>query len=1030
MLTTMNNNNKPWFLILFVLLLSIAQLLITLVTSVDRLKFRTCAQTGFCSHYRPLTTTSTMVTEKAFLGPFQEFSVASTNNKNPSILTSTSINNPKISATLTCLFSGSVRLTVKDESGKPRYDSSQDILVDLTEKPWILSNNQVVTCQGDLMKTNLILTTSPSLKIEVRNDETGLPMMIFGDRGLLHYESNQVKANDQQQQQQQQQIPLSDTTTTTTTVVETTPKERKIRDWGEDGKPIYEDESTTDNTDDEETKPTTTTTPTTDRSAPETFGGVTDNKKNGPQSIGFDITFSSPYPQPSQPPFLYGLPEHATSFALKDTDGSDTTNKKTYSEPYRLYNLDVFEYELDEPMALYGAIPILLSRSTNNKKPSSGTICGIYFNNPTETFVDVSTSHNNNQRQTHWMSEAGYLDVFIYSGSSSLGPIMNAHTRITGRPQLPPLFALAYHQCRWNYRDQRDVEEIHAKFEEIDFPVDVIWLDIEHTDGKKYFTWDKSKFPDPVKMMKDLNHYGRKLVTIVDPHVKRESGYWVHDEATALGMYVKEEDKDYDGWCWPGSSSYPDFTSAKVRTWWGNYYLHNQYLGENHHIWNDMNEPSVFNGPEVTMKKSLLNLNGYEHREWHNVYGYFYHRATFEGMIMARPNIRPFVLTRSVFAGSQTLGAIWTGDNLASYDHMKATIPMILSLGVGGFPFAGADAPGFFKDPSPELLTRWYQVASYQPFFRAHAHIDTKRREPWLFGDEVLANVRRAVMNRYKILPYIYTLFEEAHRTGMPVMRPLWWSNAGEVVSNEDRAWLLGGDLFIYPVLDEGATYVEINLPSGFWYDVFSGGIKTEHIGGASGTPMSGPITVHAPLGVLPVFQRAGSIVPKRLRLRRSASLMIHDPYTLTVALGSSSGSGNTMIASGRLFVDDFITIHSKGFEVKFEAQQHQQQQQFTITGKVSSTSAVVMTADHNDLTHKIERIVVMGIRCPTNGVVDGGIAIQNGKQWTFDIECLENTNNVMILRKPWVNVNMDFELKVGGGGGGSSGSGNVASKM
>ena len=159
------------------------------------------------------------------------------------------------------------------------------------------------------------------------------------------------------------------------------------------------------------------------------------------------------------------------------------------------------------------------------------------------------------QRETRWVSESGVLDIFVFAGPN-VADVLNAYTLVTGRPQLPPMFALAYHQSRWNYRDEKDVTEVEAKFEECDFPMDVIFNDIEHTDGKRYFTWDKTKFPDPAGMLARLAEHGRKMVTIVDPHIKRDNNYPVHSEATKLGYYVKAAPPasgDFEGWCWPGS---------------------------------------------------------------------------------------------------------------------------------------------------------------------------------------------------------------------------------------------------------------------------------------------------------------------------------------------------------------------------------------------------------------------------------------------------------------------------------------------
>ena len=376
-----------------------------------------------------------------------------------------------------------------------------------------------------------------------------------------------------------------------------------------------------------------------DGSWEEKFGDHLDTKPFGPMSVGADITFPSSK-------HLFGLPEHASSLQLKGTTGDNAH----YKDPYRLYNLDVFEYELDETMALYGEVPLIVGQSKD-----SGTV-GVFWFNPTETFVDVEASDASDGTKTHWMSESGIIDLFLLPGPNPKS-LYRQYAKLTGRMPLPPMWSLGYHQCRWNYRDEEDVYQVHGKFEELDYPYDVLWLDIEHTDGKRYFTWDKNSFPNPIPMQEKLSAQGRNMVTIIDPHIKRDPNYHIHKEATAKGLYIKDKDgkKDYDGWCWPGSSSYLDFTNEKVRNWWADQFAYNKYVGSTSSLftWNDMNEPSVFNGPEVSMQKDLRNLDGVEHREWHNLYGLLFQRATAEGLTRRNTdeNVRPFVLSRSFFAG-------------------------------------------------------------------------------------------------------------------------------------------------------------------------------------------------------------------------------------------------------------------------------------------------------------------------------------------------------------------------------------------
>lgn len=496
----------------------------------------------------------------------------------------------------------------------------------------------------------------------------------------------------------------------------------------------------------------------------EKFGDHLDSKPYGPMSVGMELTF----PLSSH---LFGLPEHASSTQLKSTAGAD--GHHYYKEPYRLYNLDVFEYELDETMALYGHVPLVISQSIK-----TGT-AGAFWFNPTETFVDVEETPQPGgamDSRTHFMSESGIVDLFLLPGPDPAA-LYSQYARLTGRMPLPPIFSLGYHQCRWNYRDEADVYFVHSKFEELDYPYDVLWLDIEHTDGKRYFTWDDKTFPNPIEMQTKLGSQGRRMVTIIDPHIKRDSQYYVHKEATALGLYVKDNSgkNDFDGWCWPGSSSYLDFTAEKVRSWWAEQFSYGKYKGSTPELftWNDMNEPSVFNGPEVSMQKDLLNLNKVEHREWHNLYGMLFHRSTAEGLTVRNKegNLRPFVLSRSFFAGSQRYGAIWTGDNAAEWSHLKISSPMLLGLNVAALSFVGADVGGFFGNTDAELMIRWMQAGAYQPFFRGHAHHDAKRREPWMFGDETMVRLRHAAMSRYALLPFWYTVFWQAGVSGMPVMR-------------------------------------------------------------------------------------------------------------------------------------------------------------------------------------------------------------------------------------------------------------------
>lgn len=313
---------------------------------------------------------------------------------------------------------------------------------------------------------------------------------------------------------------------------------------------------------------------------PKFSGRNQDTRVKGPTSIGVDISFS-------QSKAIYGIPEHATNLALKNTRGFDQNGKKVFSnsDPYRLFNLDVFEYELDSTMALYGAVPIMLG---HNPHGSNHRSVGVFWNNPSETWVDVYEEKENNGKLTHWMSETGSFSLYIFAGKD-LKHLQTIIKTLTGAPQLPPSFALGYHQCRWNYKTVDDVLEVHENFDKNSLPVDVIWLDIEHTDGKKYMTWHPTNFADPDRMINELSRTGRKLVTIVDPHLKKDDEWEVYKEIVYKSLTVKAKDgkSDFEGDCWPGKSVWTDYTNPEARKWWASLFSLEKYKVKELFITND-----------------------------------------------------------------------------------------------------------------------------------------------------------------------------------------------------------------------------------------------------------------------------------------------------------------------------------------------------------------------------------------------------------------------------------------------------------
>nr|XP_039248310.1 neutral alpha-glucosidase AB-like isoform X1 [Styela clava] len=712
----------------------------------------------------------------------------------------------------------------------------------------------------------------------------------------------------------------------------------------------------------------------------ESFKSHRDSKPRGPESIGADVSFVNFA-------HVYGIPEHADHFALQSTIGG---------EPYRLYNLDVFEYELDSKAALYGSVPFMIGH--NSKRT-----VGMLWLNSAETWIDVDSSKDSRgvmgtvfgyfagedvpEVNVHWMSESGIIDIFFFLGPTP-HDVMNQYTSLTGMPYMPPHWAIAYHQSRWNYNDEEDVKSVDSGFDENDIPYDCLWLDIEHTDGKRYFTWDSKKFPNPEAMQNNIAAKGRKMVTIIDPHIKVDSGYHIYSQAQSKDLFVKNaHGSEFQGWCWPGNSAYLDFTRADVRAWWASQFTSEFYKGSTPHLftWNDMNEPSVFNGPEITMFKDNIHHGGWEHRHVHNLYGMYLQRATAEGqLVRSNGNERPFVLTRSFFTGSQRFGAMWTGDNTAEWSHLRYSVPMLLSVGLGGISHCGADIGGFFKNPDPELLTRWYQAAAYQPFMRAHAHIDTPRREPWLY-DEIYKNtIRESLRRRYELLPYWYTLFYQSHKTGLPVMRPLWFEfpQESEIFASED-SFMIGDALLVRPVVDPGTTSTTVFLPgTQGWYDVDT----------CMKFPSPQSVSIATPLQKIPVFQRAGTIIPRKMRVRRCSTLMLNDPITLFVALDSKGK------ADGYLYIDD-------GHSMNFEKQKQFLHKHLVFENNKLSSSDISL--DMYKTESWLERVVIMGARKPSKITLDTD-GVQSDLGFVYDASIQKLT-----IRKPGVNVGKNWTITI-----------------
>ncbi|MER5755823.1 glycoside hydrolase family 31 protein [Streptomyces sp. NPDC002088] len=453
--------------------------------------------------------------------------------------------------------------------------------------------------------------------------------------------------------------------------------------------------------------------------------------------------------------------------------------------------------------------------------------------------------------------DGGPLRCWVMVGTPAR--VLLAWASLTGAPALPPAWALGHQHARWGFGSEQEVRRIVAGYQERGLPLDAVHLDIDHYDEHQVFTVDHERFPKLPVFAEELRRQGIRLVSIVDPAVKAASGNAVYDGGAALDAFVRDASGELvQGVAWPGEAVYPDFTHARVRKWWGGLYAERLAQGFSG-FWHDMNEPTSFTAfGESTLPRSArhsLDERGGDHREAHNVYALCMARAAYEGLRELAPQERPFVFSRSGWAGLQRYGGTWSGDVATGWPGLRASLSLVMGLGLCGVPHSGPDVGGFDGTPSPELYLRWFQLASYLPLFRTHASLRAGRREPWEFGPDTLEHARVALVERRRLLPYFMTLAHLARRTGAPYVRPLWWG------APEDRAlrdcgdaFLLGDCLLVAPVLDPGADRRAVQLPRGLWYDT------------ATEQAYEGPgqVLVDAPLSRIPVLARAGSVIPVR----------------------------------------------------------------------------------------------------------------------------------------------------------------------
>ena len=548
-------------------------------------------------------------------------------------------------------------------------------------------------------------------------------------------------------------------------------------------------------------------------------------------------------------------------YGLGDKPGC--LNKRGYS--YVNWNTDDPAPHVDSFKSLYKSIPFFIVLGDE--------YCyGIFADNTYKTTFDFGYENTDYYFVEH---EKGELDYYFMPGND-MAEVVGLYTSLTGTTPLYQRWIYGSHQSRWGYYTQDEVLDIADKFRELDIPCDVIHMDIDYMNGYRVFTFDDKKFPDVKGLSEKLADRGVKLISIIDPGVKKDEDYFMYKEGMEMDAFAHDTDGSvYENAVWPGTSVFPDFTKQSVRSWWGDktkILLEHGISG----IWNDMNEPASFNGPlpdDVQFEYGA-------HEKVHNIYGHFMAKATYEGLAKNDGGKRPFVLTRAAYAGSQKYCGGWTGDNHSIWAHIALSLEQVCNLSVSGLAMCGSDIGGFGSDTTPELLVRFYEAAVFVPFFRNHSAMGTRRQEPWQFDETTIDAVRKTVKLRYRFIPYIYDLAHECEKTGAPIVRSLVYEYpADKHVRNISDEYMLGSFVLVAPVIAPGKEAREVYLPDGDWYDYYTG---EKYSGGRY-------ILADAPLDKVPVFIKAGAIIPVADGEIRSTEDITEDKISILTYPGKGS---------------------------------------------------------------------------------------------------------------------------------------------
>lgn len=530
---------------------------------------------------------------------------------------------------------------------------------------------------------------------------------------------------------------------------------------------------------------------------------------------------------------FYGLGDKATHMNLK-------------GKRFENWATDQYAYQKDQE-PLYKAVPFYIGLRGKDAY-------GVFFDNTFRSFFDFCHERRN---VTSFWADGGEMNYYFFYGPQ-MQEVVTSYTDLTGKPELPPLWALGYHQCKWSYYPESKVKEVAAKFRELQIPCDAIYLDIDYMEGFRCFTWSKEYFPDPKRMVAELAEDGFKTIVIIDPGIKIDPEYSVYKEGVENDYFCKRADGPYmKGKVWPGECNFPDYTNPAVREWWAG--LFKELIADFgvKGVWNDMNEPAVMEVPTKTFPLDVRHdYDGHpcSHRKAHNIYGTQMARATYEGVKRFSYPKRPFIITRSAYSGAQRYTSSWTGDNVATWEHLWIANVQVQRMSLSGMGFTGSDIGGFAEQPTGELYARWIQLGVFHPFCRTHSSGHHGEQEPWAFGQEVIDVTRKFIELRYQLLPYLYTMFWQYIDEGLPMLKPLFYYDQEDTQTHyRTDEFIFGNHILVCPILEPNAVGRRMYIPKGQWYNFWT----NELVSGGK------EMWVDTAFDQIPVFVKAGAVIPK-----------------------------------------------------------------------------------------------------------------------------------------------------------------------